>query len=271
MRILFLGDIMGRSGRDVVTKNLPDLKEKLKPDVIIANGENAAHGKGITDKICASLYELGVDCITTGNHIWDQRDIILYINDDPKLLRPGNFPPGTPGKGFYLHELDDGRKILIANFMGRLFMDPLDDPFSAANNLLKDYVLGKNVDAVFVDFHGETTSEKMAFAHMLDGKVSGVVGTHTHIPTADAHILSGGTAFQTDAGMCGDYDSVIGVPKEIPIARFTRKMPTEKMTPASGDGTLCGVLIETDDRNGRAKNIGPVVVGPWLKNTLPDF
>ena len=262
---------MGRSGREAVEKYLPDLRTKLKPDAVIVNGENAAHGRGITDKICLQFYDLGVDCITTGNHIWDQRDIILRIDKDPKLLRPVNFPAGTPGRGIYLHQLDDGRKILVANFMARLFMDPLDDPFAAVNEMLEQYKLGKNVDAIFVDFHGETTSEKMAFAYMIDGRVSAVVGTHTHIPTADAHVLPEGTAYQTDAGMCGDYDSVIGVRKEIPIARFSRKMPTENMTPADGEGSVCGMFVMTDDKTGKAVNVAPVVAGPHLRNTLPDF
>ena len=211
MRILFLGDIMGRSGRDAVVKYLPQLKEKLKPDVTIVNGENAAHGKGITSKIADSLYGLGVDCITTGNHVWDQRETVITIDKDPKLLRPLNFPEGTPGNGFYLHTNQDGQKLLIVNFMARLFMDPLDDPFASAKELIEDYKLGSNVDAIFVDFHGETTSEKMSFAQFLDGKVSAVIGTHTHIPTADNQILPSGTGYLTDAGMCGDYDSVIGV------------------------------------------------------------
>jgi len=271
MRILFLGDVMGRSGREAVEKHLPILRDKLKPDVVIVNAENAAHGKGLTDKICKDLYKIGVDCVTTGNHIWDQNEIILYIDSDPKLLRPENFPKGTPGRGAYLHDLNDGRKILIVNSMGRLFMEPLDDPFTGINELLKNYRMGKNVNAIFIDFHAETTSEKMAFAHMLDGQVSGVVGTHTHVPTSDAQILPGGTAFQTDAGMSGDYDSVIGVRKDIPIARFTRKMPTERMTPADGEGTVCGTFIETDDKTGLAKNISPVVVGPRLRNVLPEF
>jgi len=262
---------MGRSGREAVEKYLPDIKRNLRTDVVIVNGENAAHGHGITGKICKDLYDLGVDCITTGNHIWGQKEIILYIDRDPRLLRPDNFPKGTPGKGTYLHHLDDGRKILIVNYMGRVFMEPLDDPFAAVNDLMKQVVLRKNVDAIFIDFHAETTSETMAFAQMLDGKASGIVGTHTHIPTADARVLTKGTAYQTDAGMCGDYDSVIGVHKEIPILKFTRKMPTERMTPADGDGTLCGTFIETDDITGLAKNIAPVIAGPFLKNTMPDF
>lgn len=271
MRILFLGDVMGRSGREAVAKHLPHLREKLRPDVVIVNGENAAHGKGITDKICKELYGLGVDCVTTGNHIWDQNEIIFYIDSDPKLLRPDNFPKGTPGRGSYVHQLDDGRRILIVNYMGRLFMDILDDPFTGVQELLKRHKLGASVNAIFIDFHAETTSETMAFGHMLDGQISAIVGTHTHIPTSDAQIFPGGTAYQTDAGMTGDYDSVIGVRKDIPVARFLRKMPTERMTPADGEGTVCGSFIETDDRTGLAKNIAPVVVGPRLRNVLPDF
>lgn len=271
MRILFFGDLYGRSGREALAKHLPDVKQKLKPDVIIVNGENAAHGRGITSKICKDLYALGVDCITTGNHIWSQKDIILYVDSDPKLLRPVNFPKGTPGRGTYLCQLADGRKILIANIMGRVFMDPLDDPFAAVNDMLGTHSLGRTADAIFIDFHCETGSEKMAFAHMIDGRVSAVVGTHTHIPTADAHIFSGGTAFQTDAGMCGDYDSVIGAKKDTPIQKFSRKMPTERMVPADGEGTLCGVFIETDDASGLAKNIAPLVVGAHLRNILPEF
>ena len=269
MNILFLGDVFGRAGREAVAKHIDELKTKLSPDVIILNGENAAHGKGISEKICKNFYELGIDCITTGNHVWDQRDIILYIDKDPKLIRPINFPSNTPGKGLYLHEARDGSRILIANLMARLFMDPLDDPFAAANEIIKEYKLGQNVDAIFVDFHGETTSEKMAMAHMLDGKVSAVIGTHTHIPTNDAQLLPGGTAFQADAGMCGDYDSVIGVRKDIPIARFCRKMPTERNVPADGEGTVCGVFVKTDEQSGKSVLIEPVVIGPRLRNNVP--
>lgn len=271
MRILFIGDIMGRSGREALAKHLPALKENLTPDVIIANAENAAHGAGINAKICEDLYALGVDCITSGNHVWDQRELILYIDRDPRLLRPANFPPGTPGQGTYLHQLADGRKILIANYMGRLFMDPMDDPFNGINELLKRFSLGKNAQAIFVDFHAEATSEKMSFAHMLDGKVSAVVGTHTHVPTADSQVFPRGTAYQSDAGMTGDYDSVIGVRKEIPITRFSKKMPTERLTPADEEGTVCGIFVVTDDNTGLAKNIGPVIAGPRLINSTPNF
>ena len=270
MRILLIGDVVGRSGRDAISAHLPSLKEKLKTDVVILNGENAASGIGITDKICKQFYKDGVDVITTGNHIWDQREIIPYIERDPKLLRPINFPKGTPGKGSYVHSLQDGRKILVANAMGRLFMDVLDDPFAAVEELVQGHALKKQVQASFIDFHAETTSEKMSFGHYFDGRVSAVVGTHTHIPTADAQILPGGTAFQTDAGMTGDYDSVIGVQKETPILRFTRKMPTDRLTPADGEATVCGTFIQTDDKTGLAVRIEPVRVGPRLHNHIPE-
>ncbi|MCB1839427.1 MAG: TIGR00282 family metallophosphoesterase, partial [Alphaproteobacteria bacterium] len=260
MRILFIGDIMGRAGREALETYLPALKRDLAPDVVIVNGENAAHGKGITEKICQQFYPLGVDCITSGNHIWDQREVIPYIGRDKKLLRPANFPEGTTGNGVLVHELQDGRKITIINLMARLFMDPLDDPFALMEQFLRDHVLGKTCQAVFVDFHGEATSEKYSFAHHFDGRVSAVVGTHTHAPTADAHVLPGGTAFQSDAGMSGDYDSVIGVRKDIAIHRFVKKMPGEPLIPASENKTLCGVFIVTDDRNGHAVSIDPVRV-----------
>jgi metallophosphoesterase (TIGR00282 family) len=271
MRILFIGDVMGRSGRDALAKHLPTLKTGLKPDVIIINGENAAHGIGITSDICKEFYALGVDVITTGNHVWDQREIIPYIDRDPKLLRPINYPKGAPGKGYVVHATPSGQKILVINAMARLFMDPMDDPFAAVNDLLNTYPLGGMVHAVFLDFHGEATSEKMAMAHYLDGRVSCVVGTHTHMPTADLQIFNGGTAYQTDAGMTGDYDSVIGMKKEVPIHRFTRKMPTDRLSPAEGEGTVCGLLIETDHKTGLTLKAGAVRIGARLKQELPDF
>lgn len=271
MRVLFIGDVVGRSGRDALTKHLPGLRKELRADVTIVNGENAAHGIGINPDICKELYALGTDVITTGNHIWDQREIISYIDRDPKLLRPINFPKGTPGKGFYMHATPDGRKILVVNAMARVFMDPLDDPFAAMGELIKSYPLGGTANAIFLDFHGEASSEKMAMGHYLDGKVSCVVGTHTHIPTADAQIFPGGTAYQTDAGMTGDFDSVIGVKKEVPIQRFLRKLPTDRFSPAEGEATVCGLLVETDDKTGLAKNVGPLRIGGRLKPETPEF
>lgn len=269
MRILFVGDVVGRSGRDAVLKHLPALKKDLKIDATIVNGENAAHGVGITAAICEELYSAGADVITTGNHVWDQREIIPYIARDGKLLRPANFPKGTVGNGHCIHTTDDGQKILVVNAMARIFMDPIDCPFAALDEILNGHVIGRNIDAAFVDFHSEATSEQMAFAHYLDGRVSAVVGTHTHIPTADCQIFDGGTGHQGDAGMTGDYNSVIGVKKEVPIHRFVKKTPTERMTPADGEATLCGTFIETNAK-GLCVRIEPVIVGPRLHNHIPS-
>lgn len=271
MRILFIGDIMGRAGREALEAHLPKVKQSLSPDVIIINGENAAHGRGITEKICNEIYGYGADVITTGNHVWDQREILKYIQRDEKLLRPANYPePTTPGKGLYLHELMDGRKILVVNMMCRLFMDTLDDPFAKMESILADYKLGQNCHAIFVDLHGETTSEKMSFGHHFAGRISAVIGTHTHIPTADAHVMSGGTAYMSDAGMSGDYDSVIGVQKHTAIHRFVRKTPGEHFIPASENKMICGAFIITSDHTGKAKSIAPVRVGDVLSETMPD-
>lgn len=271
MRIVFIGDIMGRSGREALEKHLPVIREKLEPDMVIVNGENSSNGAGITDKVCAQYYEWGVDCITTGNHVWDQREIIPYIARDPRLLRPLNYPPGTPGSGIYRHRIADGRVVMVINAMGRLFMDTLDDPFRGLQEALANERLGRTAAAIFVDFHAETTSEKMSLAHYLDGRVSAVVGTHTHIPTADAHVLVGGTAYMTDAGMTGDYDSVIGVEKEIAMYRFVKKMPGERMRPAKGEGTLCGCLVVTDDKTGLALSIEPIRLGGRLAAVMPQL
>ncbi|MCB1531310.1 MAG: TIGR00282 family metallophosphoesterase [Alphaproteobacteria bacterium] len=269
MRIVFIGDIFGRSGREALQKHLPAIKETLNPDAVIVNGENAANGAGITEKICKQFYEWGVDCITTGNHVWDQREVIPYIARDKKLLRPVNYPPGTPGVGVCRLKISEGRTLTVINAMARLFMDALDDPFAALNEIVKEERLGKTTDAILLDFHGETTSEKMSMGHYLDGKVSCVIGTHTHIPTADAQVLPGGTAYQTDAGMTGDYVSVIGVEKEIAMHRFVKKMPGERMRPASGEGTLCGALIVTNDKTGKAISIEPIRMGGSLSQAMP--
>ncbi len=271
MRILFIGDVFGRSGREALEKYLPIVKAKLKPDVVIVNGENAASGAGITDKICKQFYEFGVDCITTGNHVWDQREIMSYIDRDKRLLRPLNFPDGTPGKGIYRYELEDGRSITILNAMARLFMESLDDPFRKTKDMLDKEKLGKTSTAIFIDFHGETTSEKLSYANYFDGQVSAIIGTHTHVPTADAHILSNGTAYMTDAGMTGDYNSVIGVQKHIAMNRFITKMPGEKMKPADGPGMMSGCFIITSDKTGKAERIEPVRQGAVLSETLPDL
>jgi metallophosphoesterase (TIGR00282 family) len=268
MRLLLCGDVVGRSGRAVVTAEVPRLRRELNLDFVIVNGENAAHGFGITDKICEEFYAAGVDVITTGNHVWDRREIISYIDGDPRLLRPINFPPGTPGKGHGVFALPDGRSLMVINAMARLFMDAIDDPFAGVELLIAERPLG-SVDAILVDFHGEATSEKMSMGHFCDGRASAVIGTHSHVPTADAQILPQGTAYMTDAGMCGDYDSVIGMQKEAAVARFLRKMPGDKLQVAEGEATLCAAFIETDDVTGLARRIAPLRLGGRLEAHWP--
>jgi hypothetical protein len=269
VNLLLLGDVMGRAGREAVGAHLPELRRLLDVDVAIVNAENAAHGYGLTEKICGFLYDAGADILTTGNHVWDQRELIQYIDRDPRVLRPANFPQGTPGAGWRLHELADGRRLLAINLMGRLFMDLLDDPFARLEPILAQFPLGRGADAVVVDFHGEATSEKMAFGHFADGRVSAVVGTHTHVPTADAQILPGGTAYLSDLGMCGDYDSVIGMQKGPSVRRFVTRMPGDKPQPAEGEATVCGVFLVTDDTTGLARRIEPVRIGGRLYETMP--
>jgi 2',3'-cyclic-nucleotide 2'-phosphodiesterase len=267
MNLLIFGDVVGRPGREAVKAHLPRLRQDLQIDVAIVNAENAAHGFGLTEKICGELYDAGADILTTGNHVWDQREIIPYIGRDPRVLRPANFPPGTPGAGVYRHECGDGRTLLVINLMGRLFMEALDDPFRALDAVLAGGTLGEGA-AILVDFHGEATSEKTAFGHFADGRVSAVIGTHTHIPTADHQILRGGTAYISDLGMTGNYDSVIGMDKVASINRFVTRMPG-KPQPAEGEATLCGVFVVTDDATGLARRIEPVRVGGRLSQFVP--
>lgn len=270
MRLMLCGDVVGRAGREVIVAHLPRLRHELRIDFIAVNGENAAHGFGITDKICAEFYAAGVDVITSGNHVWDRREIIAYIDGDPRLLRPVNFPPGTPGRGHGIFRLADGREILVVNAMARLFMDAIDDPFAAVDRLLGAHPLGA-VSAILVDFHGEATSEKMSMGHFCDGRASAVFGTHSHVPTADYRILEKGTAYMTDVGMCGDYDSVIGMRKQGSVQRFVRKMPGERLEAADGPATLCAVLVETDDATGLARRIAPLRIGGQLAPAWPEF
>ena len=269
MNLLLLGDVVGRPGREAVKAHLPVLRRDLAIDVAIVNAENAAHGFGLTEKIAGELYDAGADILTTGNHVWDQRELIPYIDRDPRVLRPANFPPGTPGSGSYLHRLGGGRSILVANLMGRLFMDMLDDPFRGVDAILEGLALGRDVTAIVVDFHAEATSEKTALGHYCDGRVSAVVSTHTHIPTADHQILPGGTGYISDLGMCGDYDSVIGMEKAASVRRFVTRMPGQKPQPAEGEATLCGVFVVTDDATGLARRIEPVRVGGRLASAMP--
>ncbi len=269
MRILFLGDLVGRTGRDSVEAAIPGLRQRLKLDLVIVNAENASHGFGLAPDMARALFAAGADVITLGNHAWDRKEIIPYIAETPRLLRPMNYPAGTPGAGSTVVELADGRKVLVGQAMGRLFMDPLDCPFRGTADLLSRYRLGTTVNAIVLDFHGEATSEKMAFAHVFDGQVSMVVGTHTHCPSADAQVLPGGTAFQSDAGMCGDYDSVIGMAKDGAALRFWRKMPGERLAPAEGEATICGVFLETNDATGLARRVEPVRIGGRLSQAMP--
>ncbi|MDE2391233.1 MAG: TIGR00282 family metallophosphoesterase [Rhodospirillales bacterium] len=269
MRILLLGDLLGRSGREAALKHIPELRTALKLEFVVVNAENASHGFGLGPDMAEALFAAGADVITLGNHAWDRREIIPYIANEKRLIRPLNYPPGTPGAGACLASLPDGRKVLVAQAMGRLFMDPMDCPFRAVDELLTRHKLGVTTHAILLDIHAEASSEKMAFGHAFDGRVTAVAGTHTHVPTADHQILPAGTAYVTDLGMCGDYDSVIGMQKAAALNRFIRKLPGEKLSPAEGDATLCGAFVETDDTTGLARRISPLRLGGRLAPVLP--
>jgi metallophosphoesterase (TIGR00282 family) len=272
MRLMFLGDIVGRAGRDAVYAQLPILREQLKPDMVVINGENAAHGFGITEEIFLKLREVGADVVTLGNHSFDQREALVFIAREDRLIRPLNWVAGCPGRGATMVETTKGQRVLVINAMGRVMIEPqLDDPFPAIDREIEACKLGRDCDAILIDMHAEATSEKMAMGHFVDGRASLVVGTHTHTPTADHHILNGGTAYMTDAGMCGDFDSVIGMDKAEPLQRFLRKLPVERFRPAEGEATICGVLVETDDRTGLALKIEPIRLGGKLSQAMPSF
>jgi hypothetical protein len=271
MRILFVGDIVGRSGRKVVLDRLPGLIADWKLDCVIVNGENSAGGFGITEAIYQDLMDAGADAITLGNHAWDQREALVFIERAPRLIRPVNYPQGTPGRGAALIETRSGARVLIVNAMGRVFMDPLDDPFAAVERELSVCALKREADAIVIDIHAEASSEKQAMGHFADGRASLVVGTHTHAPTADHQILPGGTAFMTDVGMCGDYDSIIGMLKDEPMARFLRKIPSARFEPATGEATLCAFAVETDDATGLARKVGALRLGGRLEEARPGF
>ncbi len=271
MRLLFLGDVVGRSGRDAVSERLPGLIDQFGFDFVVINGENATHGRGLGEQHFRGLRDAGADIVTLGDHAFDQRDTLSFIAREPTLLRPVNMPAGTPGRGAMLAESRSGRRVLVINALGRVFMDPIDDPFRAIEAAVAAAPLGEQADAILVDFHTEATSEIQAMGHFLDGRVSLVVGTHTHIPTSDHRILKGGTALMADAGMCGDYDSVIGVDAEEPLNRFLTGVPQNRFEPAEGEATLCGVAIETDDATGLARYVAPLRVGGVLAQAVPEF
>src|SRR5499427_6527617 len=269
MRILFIGDIVGRSGRAIVLERLPKLIADWKLDCVIINGENAAGGFGITESIYRDLIDAGADAITLGNHAWDQKEALVFIERAPRLIRPINYPAGTPGRGAAVIEAKNGARVLVLNAMGRIFMDPLDDPFAAVERELDACPLRQAADAIIVDIHGEATSEKQAMGHFCDGRASLVVGTHTHVPTADHQILPRGTAYISDVGMTGDYDSVIGMDKNEPLTRFLRKIPGARFEPAMGAATLCALAVETDDATGLARHVGAMRVGGRLEQARP--
>jgi 2',3'-cyclic-nucleotide 2'-phosphodiesterase len=271
MRILFIGDVVGRTGRSIVNERLPGLVKDWKLDLVVVNGENAAGGFGITEVIYNELIDAGADAVTLGNHSWDQREALVFIERAPRLIRPVNYPKGTPGRGAALVDTKNGKRALVINAMGRIFMDALDDPFAAVERELSACALKSGADAIVLDMHCEATSEKQSMGYFVDGRVSLVVGTHTHCPTADHRIMPGRTAFVSDVGMTGDFESVIGMNKDEPLNRFLRKIPGSKFEPASGPATLCGLAVETDDATGLAVRVGPVRLGGILEQARPGF
>lgn len=271
MRLLFLGDVVGRSGRKAVKTLLPGLIAKHGFDFVIINGENAAGGFGITEEILQELLAAGADCVTTGNHVWDQREALVFADRYDRFIRPINYPPGTPGRGANVFTAKNGARVLVVNVMGTLFMPALDDPFQVVTRELSACGIGSGCDAAVVDMHAEASSEKQSMGYFLDGKATLVIGTHTHVPTADWKILPAGTAYMTDVGMCGDYDSIIGMEKDEPLRRSTTKIAAARLAPALGPGTLSGLAVETDDRTGLAVRVEPLRLGPGLPPAEPDF
>ena len=258
MKIVYLGDIVARPGREAVTDAVRPLKEKYAYDALLVNVDNAAHGFGCTPKICNRLLQAGVTAIVTGDHVWNQKEIFPFLNENKRIVRPLNYPATLPGLGAREIPLDNGQKLLLAEVVGRVFMEAVDCPLRALDTLLENYTLGKNIDAVFVDIHAEATAEKQALARYFDGRVSAVIGSHTHVPTSDAVILPKGTAYQTDTGMCGDYNGVIGFDPRTPIERLKDKFSAGRLEPCSGKGIVCGTFIETDDATGLALKIEPI-------------
>jgi len=271
MRILFLGDVVGRSGRNAVSEQLRGLRERYRLDFVVVNGENAAGGFGITEPILIELLDAGADVVTTGNHAFDQREALVFIERQERLLRPINFPPGTPGKGAGMFKAKNGADVLVINAQGRVFMTDLDCPFRAVERELDACGLKTGADAILIDFHAEATSEKEAMGHFVDGRATALIGTHTHVPTADEQILTRCTAYISDAGMCGDFDSVLGMDKEEPLQRFLTKIPSGRFAPSQGESTLCGVAIDVDDQTGLARAVAPLRLGGRLSQTEPAF
>ena len=270
MKILFLGDVMGRAGRAAITERLPGLRTGWGLDFVVVNGENASQGAGLTGEHARVLLQAGADCLTLGDHAFDQKDMLQFIEQENRIIRPLNFSKVAPGRGVKIFDATQGRKVLVAQVLGQVFMKrPFDDPFSAIETVLKTHRIGGSVQAAIVDVHAEATSEKMAMGHWCDGQASLVVGTHTHVPTGDAQILAGGTAYLTDAGMCGDYNSVIGMEKLEPLRRFITGMSSTRFTPAEGAATLSGVYVETDDRTGKALKVRMIRNGGLLEQSAP--
>lgn len=271
MRLMFLGDVVGRPGRAVIADRLPALVARYKLDFVAVNGENAAGGFGITEEICQTLIDAGADAVTLGNHAFDQREALVFIERQSRLIRPLNYPQGTPGRGANLIMAKNGARVLVVNVLGRVFMDAMDDPFAAVARELDACPLGEQADAVVIDMHAEASSEKQGMGYFVDGRASLVVGTHTHVPTADHRVLPSGTAFIGDIGMCGDYQSMLGMERDEPLQRFQTKISRQRLEPAAGPGTLSGVCVEIDDRTGLALHIAPIRLGGVLEEAVPSF
>ena len=269
MNILILGDIMGPSGREAIIKKLPGLIKKKTIDFVIVNGENAADpGAGITKKNTEEFFKAGADVITTGNHVWDQNETMEFITSEKRLLRPQNLPEGTPGNGFGIFNSKNNKKVAVINLMGNIFMKKSDDVFEAAKKFIENVKLKKDADFIIVDIHGEITSEKMAMGYLFDGKVTMLVGTHTHVPTSDHRIMEKGTAYQTDIGMCGDYNSVIGMNRDNSLKKFFKDPSATKHYPALGEATISGLMVVADDKTGLANKVEPIILGALLENRI---
>lgn len=271
MRLLFIGDVVGRAGRKAVVEALPELRRRYDLDFVVVNGENSAGGFGITESITQELIDAGADAVTLGNHAFDQKDTLVFIERQPRLIRPLNFPKGTPGRGAALLKARNDADVLVINAMGRVYMTELDCPFRAIDAELAACPLKVGADVIFIDFHAEATSEKQALGVFLDGRATGVVGTHTHAPTADERVLPRGTAYMSDAGMSGDYNSVLGMDTEEPVHRFLTRIPNQRFEPATGPATVCGLAIDIDDQTGLAARVAPLRVGGCLSPAEPAF